>query len=897
MGILPMPTHKALTKLEPLPRPAAAPSAANGDEPAYKSSCEFDFQRTCICLRGHEENTLPTQLTNFLIQERRATYSFALVDAHEPSIEVVRILYHAAESLVGLPAVLHTAQQPADWFKQPVLFDVELQPGKYGMEQHVRAAFNCCHPMLETYHMTPGILSDLLKQFERVEPKAVIGHFGREPNTGAWIAHNGVALRRDDDGLGVSTASHAAIGVVVLKSAIQKLNRNSTLVMPELATMPAPWLRYELFYRIWSGNCAELPSLLYDAFTCNVMSAKCAIACSLLFLHTGALRDGHVNAVSGPPILWMHGDPLTGKSKTASLLGALFGLKNSGGASTASAIYDRLSQVADAPVVVDDINPKLKYLSEVTRHGHDGMTRTVSGKMTPMRAGLVFTSNGVPDRTEDTAMASRLLLLPFAAQRAADLDTDSAGLLNGASMRALLSSLLQDFDSIRHKGELDAQAIEECTLYLQLAVGGNVLRRAINLWGCALYCMLVLERASQCAAADLARVIDWVVVQAAGEAHATTNDGLLRRFVVALGLVAPFGWGLTNAASQARACSSISYHNAVESVRVDGASCYALQLESVCAAIQQQLNQSFDPNELRQAVRKLKIGDPLQRDFTEGRTQFYDASAGPFPPTERETGRYLTQAEALASCHTWQNCLTVSKELFTDVKAQHQGNPMPTGAWRAVVIDPHGTKRTGSRFSDVSVRYNFYEDAQRQNSLLFRGLGESNYALFCGPTNLYNVEQTDATVAHHTAEWLKAKGRPPTTDLLQPQHLCAQMRKGWDDDPPPCYTWAPRPFQYAGSDDDPSPSEASPSPSRSATPPPPNGPRSPPPSPEEQPPRVRTRYGGEDEDTSDLDNILGETILNIEDFFNQDYETAGNCVTCNCPTLGGAQQCQQCAYP
>ena len=420
-------------------------------------------------------------------------------------------------------------------------------------------------------------------------------------------------------------------------------------------------------------------------------------------------------------------------------------------------------------------------------------------------------------------------------------------------------------------------------------------RRGINLWGCALYCMLVLERASQCAAADLARVIDWVVVQAAGEAHASTDDGLWRRFVVALGLVAPFGWGLTNAASQARACSSISYHNAVESVRLDGASCYALQLESVCAAIKQQLNQSFDPNELRQAVRKLKIGDPLQRDFTEGRTQFYNASAGPFPPTERETGRYLTQAEALTSCHTWQNCLTVSKELFTDGKTQHQGNPMPTGEWRAVVIEPHGTKRTGSRFSDVSVRYNFYEDAQRQNSLLFRGLGESNYAAYCGPSNLYNVEQTDATVAQRTAEWLQARGRPPTTDLLQPQHLCAQMRKGWDVDPPPCYTCAPRPFQYA--DDEPSPFEASPSPSRSATPPPPNGPRSPPPSPEEQPPRVRTRYEGDDEDTSDLDNILGETIPNIEDFFNQDYETAGNCVTCNCPTLGGAQQCQECAYP
>ena len=630
------------------------------------------------------------------------------------------------------------------------------------------------------------------------------------------------------------------------------------------------------------------------------MSSKCALACSLLFLHAGALRNGNVNAVSGPPILWMYGDPSTGKTKTASLLGALFGLKNSGGASTASAIYDRLSQVADAPVVVDDINPKANYLSEVTRHGHDGMTRSVSGKMTEMLAGLAFTSNGVPNRAEDTAMASRLLLLPFAVQQVSDLDTDSAGLLNGAPMRELLSSLLQDFDSIRHKGELDAQAIEECTLYLQMAVGGNVLRRGISLWGCALYCMLVLERASQCAAADLARVIDWVVVQAASEAHASTNDGLLRRFVVALGLVAPFGWGLTNAASQARACSSISYHNAVESVRVDGVPCYALQLESVCAAIQQQLGQSFDPTELRQAVRKLQAGAPLHRDFSEGRTRFYDASAGAFPPMDHETRRYYTQAEALASCSTAQNCLTVSKQLFAEVKAQHQGNPTMTNDWRAVVIDPHGTKRTGSRFGDVRERYNFYQYAQQQNALLYRALGESNYAAFCGPVNLYNVEQTDARIAHRTAEWLEAKGMPATTDLLQPQHMCAQMHKGWEDDPPPCYEWAPRPFQYkSGPDLGATPNASpSPSPSRSASPLP-NGPRSPPPSPEGQPPQARTRY--DDDDEGSLSDIFGEPLADIEAFINQDYtdernyETEGNCVSCNCPTVGGRQQCLQCA--
>ena len=883
---MPLPTHKALTKLEPLWPTATAQADANGDEPApadFKSGHNFEVLPTCICLKSHEENALPTQLTNFLIKQRIATWSYEQVDANEPSTEVVRILFHASEALLGQPAVLHTKEQPADWHKQPVLFDAELQPGKYGSEQQVRAAFNCNFPLLQTYHMTPGILVELLKQLDSVQPSSVIGHFGRQRDTGVWVAHNNVALRRDDDG-GVSTESHAAVGVAMLMSAIQKLNRNQTLVMPGLATVPAPWLRYELFYRMYSGNSRELPSLLYDAFTCNLMSSKCALASALLFLHTRALRNGHLNSVSGPPVLWLHGEPLTGKTKTAGLLGALFGLQNSGGASSAPAIYDRLSQVADAPVVVDDIEPNTKFLNDVTRHAHDGLPRSVSGKMTQMRAGLVLTSNGVPDRTADPAMLSRMLLLPFATQRLEDLDADSAGLLNGAPMRELLSSLLQDFDSIRWKGELDAQAIEECTLYLQLAVGDKFMRRGLNLWGCALYAMLVLERASQCAGADLARVIDWVVEQAAGEAHASTmHAGLLRRFVVALGLVAPFGWGRTNAASQARACSCISVHNAVECVRPDGAHCYAVQLESACAAIQQQLNQTFDASELRQAVRRLKLGDPLQRDLGEGRVHFYDANAGAFPPIERETGRYLTQQEALANCHIVQSCVTITKQFFNSVRVQCQGNAVATGDWRAVAIDAHGTKQTGSRFPDVAERYNFYEDAQRPNALIYRALGECNYKDYCGPGNLYNVEQPDADVARRTAAWLAAKGLPATTDLLQPQPMCAQLRKGWDADPPPCYESPPKLFQYAA------PPEAS----RSATPPPSNGPRSPPESPEEQPPRSRTRYDeGEFAFMQELEG-LGD----LDTYFNQDYETTGNCTQCGVATVGGTQLCLECTHP
>ena len=68
------------------------------------------------------------------------------------------------------------------------------------------------------------------------------------------------------------------------------------------------------------------------------------------------------------------------------------------------------------PPLIDDIDRTKKFLNDVTRHGYDGLPRSVSGKMTEMRGGLVFTSNGVPDRAHDPAMLSRLVQVPFETQ-------------------------------------------------------------------------------------------------------------------------------------------------------------------------------------------------------------------------------------------------------------------------------------------------------------------------------------------------------------------------------------------------------------------------------------------------------------------------------------------------
>ena len=92
---------------------------------------------------------------------------------------------------------------------------------RHATEQNVRAAFSCNSPFLYTFHMTPGMLQQLVDQLDDVQPSSVIGHFGRQRDTGVWVAHNDVALRRDDHG-GVYTESHAAVGVAMLMSAIQR---------------------------------------------------------------------------------------------------------------------------------------------------------------------------------------------------------------------------------------------------------------------------------------------------------------------------------------------------------------------------------------------------------------------------------------------------------------------------------------------------------------------------------------------------------------------------------------------------------------------------------------------------------------------------------------------------
>ena len=55
---------------------------------------------------------------------------------------------------------------------------------RHATEQNVRAAFSCNSPFLYTFHMTPGMLQQLVDQLDDVQPSSVIGHFCRQRDTG-----------------------------------------------------------------------------------------------------------------------------------------------------------------------------------------------------------------------------------------------------------------------------------------------------------------------------------------------------------------------------------------------------------------------------------------------------------------------------------------------------------------------------------------------------------------------------------------------------------------------------------------------------------------------------------------------------------------------------------------
>ena len=107
---------------------------------------------------------------------------------------------------------------------------------------------------------------------------------------------------------------------------------------------------------------------------------------------------------------------------------------------------------------------------------------------------------------EDKAFQSRYLLLSFDALDAQDDDPHLYS--DWMQTRELLSALTPDFSTLLHNNKLDREAIQDCALFLQVAIGRKRDRNA-NLWGILLYFMLLINMMFQAGKEEQKEVFEW----------------------------------------------------------------------------------------------------------------------------------------------------------------------------------------------------------------------------------------------------------------------------------------------------------------------------------------------------------------------------------------------------
>lgn len=184
------------------------------------------------------------------------------------------------------------------------------------------------------------------------------------------------------------------------------------------------------------------------------------------------------------PLAWLHSSgPNTGKTEAARIVHSLVGLSHValwGGDPTKPALFDKLAQMADMLLVIDDYvvdpnNPNCKWMSTFFRSVFDHMTRAVSGKTRTPQSTALFTSNGVINE-KDAAFHSRCLTFNFDKLQSGD---DDPTLYSQWQLGLkLLSACTPDFETMLHNGKLDSAAIQDCAQFVQRIIGRKRDRQA-----------------------------------------------------------------------------------------------------------------------------------------------------------------------------------------------------------------------------------------------------------------------------------------------------------------------------------------------------------------------------------------------------------------------------------
>ena len=613
--------------------------------------------------------------------------------------------------------------------------------------------------------------------------------------------------------------THEELGVHIMPSMFNGKDRKDIVPLkahayPKIVWIPQAWVRYKLLMNFWT-------QLMPIEFKNNLMPAKCAFAISLSHLHCSKFWEGQAvqKGVATPWLKSTAGN--TGKTNILAAVNSLMGWVDRGfimGAqSTLPAQTNRMSKlVADNTFCIDEIATKVSNKSEDYSHKlkdlvhlvYGGSTRETIGKTDQFCTTFMGTSNVLVNES-DGPFLQRLLLILF------DPLTGNAHIPAGHSKEwtaccDLLSCLQPDFECLLYNNKLDQNALADCCTFVQKAVSQEHARNA-NLWGFALYYMLMMEAFTQGHEHHRAdTVFEYICVNAVRQNYmANKHTSILEQFVLSIHKVRTVSQDPLQGEDK---CFYWHVFRTTErppssAIMAPNQTYIAIRLESALNIIKSVLKEVIKVEDIRRGMQ-----EPTNNWATFGKAKFMDVALLGYKGCMNTVLNMESGASSLVPYEEAQlpndslkrlQCIFFQADKW-DAVVNSVDTYMDTQAdYKAVVIKSEEPGRGEYNFFESCTFRLFDADGDIDAWFGYRIFQDHVFAPYMGMSNhVYGFDDGDFGVVVGMREKQVEEGYPTVEECYKPSSIKAVYgyQKPLPETLPPCFRI--NPFQYRNDDGD-----------------------------------------------------------------------------------------------
>jgi hypothetical protein len=568
----------------------------------------------------------------------------------------------------------------------------------------------------------------------------VVTYFGRQEKSDLFVFgnccfENGRVKSLTDANLGVM-ASTFTTGKMTLLPWPQDN-------WPRLIWIPQTWIRYAFFAHVWNKIFPEM-------FHNNTVAAYSAFSLAVMHMHAIKFWDGH-GACPGVTCGYLKSTaPYTGKSFVQQFINAMLGLQRRGlmiGAfgdrygTTNPSLAARLCMQSGMSLQIDEIVTEQSLAAdkgEMVKNSAHGLfdhtfrgvlaTAGSMGEQRPKSA-WIGSANYLPKETKDKACLQRMLIIHFLPIKGApSKDTDYVKNQRWQAVKSLSSCIFADLESLRHNGNLDAAAINDCHSVIEITCGAMYSRNGQQ-WGNNLFYMLTMDFIAGQNNTDM--IMSWVCDESAKQTQiATKYTTDIEQFLISLQDALRISSPITGEATKC-----IHWHNYRTTEKPgDFAVPYvALLLDSCVAAVNHIMKTRYSCQNV--------LASALQTDWClvdkAPKCNFYDLKKGPWPIAinEHSDDPYAPvqlvprqEADLEAKTFTKLPAVWIVKAKFDEIETDVQSVKGMEVDYKSVVITSANKRYNGG------MPYNFYDAVKNNlNEIWFgyRSCAQSTFANYC----------------------------------------------------------------------------------------------------------------------------------------------------------------------